>query len=216
MKMYLKNEAENLRSVGLSLSEIADKLNLSKSTISLWTKDIKISDAGLKRIKNKRDSDREKGSEILKSYKRSRVDMAEKQASELIKGISLDNKTTLIALAALYQCEGEKGRSISFTNSDPELVRAFVVMLKKSFQIDEKRLKINLQLHDYHDEKHMIEFWSKSVGIPRSSFCKTYFKKSNHLYRKEGYNGCARITYHNAHISRVIQSFAKKFINLYI
>lgn len=73
-----------------------------------------------------------------------------------------------------------------------------------------------VHLHDYHDEKEMCDFWSSITQIPLVQFHKSYNKKSNHICKKEGYKGCVRIVYYDAHITRVLLAFAKRLMKLYI
>src|SRR3989344_4646357 len=50
VKRDLQIKAVALRKSGQSLSEIADQLNVAKSSASLWVRDVKLSDKALQRI----------------------------------------------------------------------------------------------------------------------------------------------------------------------
>ena len=208
-----KNKARSLRKSGHSLQEISAKFSISKSTASTWTKDVILSPIGENRVYRNALKHREKGHQILHALKIRRFEMAEKEAGDRLTLLKPDMMHALIALSMIYFCEGAKeyGRVV-FTNSNPELAKAFVIMLEKVFSIDRNKIRVCIHLHDYHNQDKILEFWSGILQIPLAQFTKPYMKKSNHLYKNDGYKGCARISYYNAHLARVILSFAKKFI----
>ena len=216
MKKVEKEKAMKLRISGYSLAEISKKIGISKSTASLWTKDVMIDASGLSRMEQKAKTSRLKGHTILHEKKLKRLEIASKEANDLIKLMTIDNDVELTALAMMYWCEGiKRDNGVAFTNSNPELVVAFVNLLKKIFNIDMNRIRMCLHVHDYHNVGELSKFWLSKIKIPKENLS-IYRKKSNHKYINEGYKGCVRISYFDSHIARVIISFAKKFIRLYI
>lgn len=217
MKILEQKHAIELRKSGHSLGEISKMLKISKSTASIWTKHVVIDKAGLLRIEGLAIASRVKGHEILHQRKLKRLRIAESEAKTLLGKIAHDKNTALIGLSMMYWCEGKKNdNGIGFTNSDPELVRAFIVMMKKVFKIDKNKWRVCMHLHDYHDETELLDFWSDATGIPPTQFNKSFRKESNHAYIRDGYKGCVRVSYGDARISRTLISFAKNFIKLYI
>ncbi len=217
MKTQHKIAAQALRRRGVSLYDISDSFGISKSTASLWTSDVELSELGKERIKTKAIRDRYKSVEVSKSRRIKRIEVAEKRADELVREIERTSTLDLIVLSMIYQCEGVKSdQHVRFTNSDPSMIRTFLAVLRNSFKIDEKRLRVNLQLHDYHDKNEIMNFWSGVTGVPLDQFHRPYMKASEHIYRKDGYKGCVHIHYDDAHIARILLSFAKKLYKLYI
>ncbi|MFA6554139.1 MAG: hypothetical protein WCS89_01390 [Candidatus Paceibacterota bacterium] len=217
MKTIHKNDARTLRNQGYSLSEISKRFGISKSTASLWTKDVILSSVGDARVKLNTKINMAKGHAKLHEKKLERLIKADIIADKLFENVQKDKITSMVALSMMYWCEGTKdGRGISFTNSDPELVRAFIKMLGNIFDINRDKLRICVHLHDYHNRKEILSFWSDTLGISLVQFTNPYMKKSNHLFSKKGYKGCVRVTYFDSHLARVILAFAKKFIRLYI
>ncbi|MEK7463948.1 MAG: hypothetical protein AAB610_02385 [Patescibacteria group bacterium] len=216
MKKVEKEKAIKLRGLGYSLGEISKKLGISKSTVSLWTKHVLLDVKAKNRIETLAKASRSRGHDILHKKKLDRLILAEKEANKLLEKIIIDKNTAIIALTMMYRCEGlKKDNGIAFTNSDPELIKAFIRMLGEVFKIDKKRFQVCLHLHDYHDKSESLDLWSDAINLPRGQFS-VYMKKSEHKYSHEGYKGCARISYFDSHLSRVILSFAKNFIRLYI
>ena len=158
-----------------------------------------------------------KGHEVLHKEKINRIERASGEADLLLCYIDSSKQTKLIALAMMYWCEGIKSdQAVGFTNSDPKLARAFVLMFEDLFKVDRNKWRVCVHLHDYHDEKEILAFWSNTLNVPLNQFIKPFKKESNHIHQKKDYKGCVHIKYHDAHIARVLLSFAKKFINLYI
>jgi hypothetical protein len=217
MKTIYKSKAKVLRHKGYSLGEISRRFGISKSTASLWTKNVAISAPGMERIELQRNLGRTKGHATLHERKLVRLEEAEKEATMHMKEIVKNKFLSITIIAILYQCEGSKtGSSIRFTNSDPHIIRLFLATFREVFTLSEEKLRARIHLHDYHDEVQMIDFWSKNTSIPKKQFYKSFMKKSNHIYKKEGYKGCLHISYNNAHNARVLASFAKKLSSLYI
>ncbi len=217
MKIDKKEMVIRSRVRGYSIAEISSRFCVSKSTASLWVKDIKVSEIGLKRIENRILLSRMQSYATNHGKKLNRISKANIEANKLLNKVQINNSLSLSLLAIMYWCEGSKeDRSIRFTNSDPNLIRMFLRIMRENFQIDEKRITISLHIHDYHDEQQTINFWSKITSVPAIQFNKVFLKKSDHDYQKTGYKGCIRINYHDEYITRVILLFAKKLMKLYI
>jgi hypothetical protein len=53
-------------------------------------------------------------------------------------------------------------------------------------------VRVHLQLHQIHDKKEMISFWSKALNIPVKQFYKpTVTKVHNKRKREESHSGIA-------------------------
>jgi hypothetical protein len=117
----------------------------------------------------------------------------------------------------LYWCEGNKSvrDGISFTNSDPKLVKTFVSLLRKVFPLDEKKFRVCMHLHPYHNERRQKKFWSAITGVPTEQFTRPYLKPASKKYQKEGYQGCIRVQYHDSRLTYKLfmmsSSFMEKF-----
>lgn len=217
MKSMLKIDARVLRRRGYSFRQLSERLDISKSTASVWTRDVEMSPLGVERLSKYRKERNEFGHEILHQKKLERLKLADSVADDLFRQTNFQNATTIIALSMIYWCEGiKRDTNVRFTNSDPRLARVFINMLEKTFVINRSKIRVTVHLHDYHNKKEVMEFWSSTLGIPLIQFTKPYRKKSNHIYTHEGYKGCVRISYGDSHVARVLHSFAKKYINLYI
>ncbi|MBI4812147.1 hypothetical protein HY798_01690 [Candidatus Falkowbacteria bacterium] len=144
---------------------------------------------------------------------------SKKQGVALVKSIRYERdraKILKIYCALLYYCEGAKsGYYFQFTNSDPELVKVFLSLLRSSFSIDESKFRISLHLHSYHSARKQIGFWSEITQIPKRKFIKPYRKINSGKRMKADYQGCVNIKYYDTKLAREILGIGKAFIKIY-
>lgn len=62
------------------------------------------------------------------------------------------------------------------------MIDTFLRLFRNSYQLNEKKLRALIHLHEYHNEEEMRIFWSKVTGIPLDQFSKSYMKQ---ILRKE-------------------------------
>ncbi len=213
LPLSIKEKACDLRSKGYSVKEIADKLHIAKSTSSLWVRYIELNRKAKRRLKKKKLLKYYKGS---LSWQRKRIKEENRYnslAREIINHTKKDSHHLKLYCALLYWCEGGKNykESVRFVNSDPILINTFLNLLRKSFQIDEKRLHILMHLHKYHNENKQKTFWSNLTKIPKKQFNKTFWKPHTKKRIKENYPGCVALYYHDCKIARQLQAIYKNF-----
>lgn len=203
MKAGLKNKAEKLRKQGFSFREISEKLGISKSTASLWLRDIELSNKSKERIKKLGIDGRKKGSEVKRNKRKLENSEIKEKVAKYFSGYTQSRIDSKIACALLYWGEGTKyegNTSVSFMNSDPEMIRYFLLTFRKSFDLEERKFRALIHLHGYHDVKKQLEFWSNVTEIPIRQFNKSYLKKNTGKNKKENYPGCMSIRYSDIRI----------------
>src|SRR5258706_2756189 len=123
-KSELRLEAREMREKGKSVRDISKELHVSKSTASIWTRDIILSVEQLERLRKSMlrggELGRVKGALIQKQR---RLAIIENCNSEGVKEVAkLSEREFLMAGLALYWAEGsKKNGKLSFCNSDPNL-----------------------------------------------------------------------------------------------
>ncbi len=202
-----------LRQSGKSLEEIRRAMNISKGTLSVWLKDVVLDEKATKRLTLRQIEGRKKVSAILSERKDLREKDAQLIAKSTLKAIPVNTKEQdKLTCALIYYCEGAKSdQRMSFTNSDPDLMRAFLSLFRKSFLLDESRFRVQIHLHSYHNEKTQKSFWSKATDIPEANFIKSFRKKEGSIFKKKDYPGCATVRYHDAAISRELLETARQY-----
>ncbi len=207
-----KEKALRLRSRGYSVKEIADKLQIAKSTSSFWVRNIRLNKKAQQRLTKKR----------LISYYKTSLRWQKKRAKEerqyksialkTLNRIKKDSNHAKIYCTLLYWCEGEKRSSeVRFINSDPVLIKTFLFLFRKSFTVDEKKFRALIHLHEYHNEKRQREFWSKTTGISQNLFQRSYHKPHTKKRIREGYQGCISVKYYDAKVAKEMRALYKVF-----
>lgn len=103
-----------------------------------------------------------------------------KPSFEIRKNNSLRARELKAIGAMLYWGEGYKGdksSGVDFANSDPEMIRMFLVFLRSIYKINEKKLRILLYCYSNQNTAELIKFWSKLTNIPKEQFTKPYARK---------------------------------------
>ena len=211
--LELKSHAKKLRRKGYSIKEVSRKLKISQSTSSVWIRNEKVSQKGKFRLKERKLLGQYRASQTWKKKRKLEQNENTKFAMELVKKIDFQPKEIKQLLCAiLYWCEGSKtGNTLKFSNSDPNMVHAFLKLFRTGFKINESKLRMLLHLHEYHNKEKQTKFWSNITNIPSSQFYPPYLKPHTGKRKRESYPGCAVIHYGNVKILRKIKSLYNIF-----
>jgi predicted transcriptional regulator len=214
MKIQEKNKAKFLRGKGYSIHEISNLLKVSKSSVSTWVSQVVLSNKAKERIQRIILRGRLKSKETILKKSRLKNEKINKNAETVVNSCCLNKSASKILCALIYLCEGSKSpRSMDFTNSDPQLISTFLRLLRENFLIDERKLRVCIHLHWYHNEAKQLLFWSKITRIPKRQFNRSYHKISSGKYKKKGYQGCICVRYHDTMLASSLLAIANKFMN---
>jgi transcriptional regulator with XRE-family HTH domain len=159
---------------GAPINEIAKRLGVSKSSVSLWVRDIELSAEQRQALLEKNPAYNRQYSGWTRVAERRR---AERQAfQEQGRGLARRRDPGFIAGCMLYWAEGSKERNqLQFTNSDPMMARFFVDFLKEHFDLEPRDIKITCNLFaDHLVEQQKIEcHWLDALGLPPESLRKS-------------------------------------------
>lgn len=204
MKSQLVDKAIKLRKEGFSIREISEKIGISKSTASLWLRNIKLSKKAEKRIQKLGVAGRNNAiNSVRKRIEKENEEILIRVKDDILRCSLLKNDLKIIC-ALLYWCEGGKTEKakLSFINSDPKLVRYFINTFREAFDIDERRFRALIYLHEYHNKDKQTQFWSKITGIPIKQFSKPYLKKNSGKRERIDYQGCISVRYYGREITK--------------
>ncbi len=183
---------------GLSYREIREKapFGLSKSTVSLWCRDIELTEQQKNRLDALfRDGSyrgRLIGSRTNKVKREKEIAEIKHKARKEI-GFLTRNEFRLAGLM-LYWGEGNKTNSVGFSNSDPELIRFIMRWFREIFNVPDEKFKIYLNIHSGQDDIKIKKFWADIIKLPVSQFGKSYIKKEGTGHRKNIlYNGTIKV-----------------------
>ena len=209
-----KEKAILLRKHGDSLREISEKLKVSKSTASLWLRDLKLSSSALKTLEEKKQNGRKKGNAKQKQKSLQREKDIHDSVVQYLGATPFSKKQAKGLSALLYGCEGSKnetGRMV-FINSDPILISFFLQLFRLAFKVNERKFRVLMHLHPYHNEKKQKKFWSEITGVSSKQFSKAYRKSNGKKNIREGYQGCVSVRYNSGAIQRELAMLYKEMI----
>jgi hypothetical protein len=199
-KVAEQNRARELRAQAWTIKEIERELGVSRSSVSLWVRDVEFDEEAraARARQNFLDGNhgaRQRGPNKLARAKQAEIDAMLAEGKEQVGDLS--DRDLLIAGTALYAGEGAKTDGVvAFANSDPRMIDMFMVWLRRFFAIDESRLSVHLYLHEGLDLGAANAFWSDLTGIPTSQFGKPYRAEPDPSIRRSKHPmGCPRVDY---------------------
>lgn len=172
-----------MRKQGMSYTQIKERLKISKSTLSLWLRDMPLSESRLKALH--RPSERQ--IELTREKKRQkRIARLQSVYERTVKELGvLSERELYIAGFFLYWGEGMKADryTVMFTNTDPAMIKTFISWVAL-LGVQKSNLKVYLHLYEDMDVATAIEYWSKVLKIRKNKFRKPYIKKTIARKRK--------------------------------
>ena len=167
-----------MRKRGMSIRDIEKRLGITKSTLHYWFRDINISEHHSQRLKKRADTALFKARvEAVKwhnAQKAARLQMASDEALATLAHIDMTSDAILeLSLALLYLGEGMKKSGVTaMGNSDPLILKFFVAMLRRLYEVPIHDMKCEIHLRADQDPKKIKRYWSRMLGIPASNFGK--------------------------------------------
>jgi transcriptional regulator with XRE-family HTH domain len=177
-KFKEKEKAILMRKQGISISDIAAKLNMSKSTVSMWCRDIVLSADAIANISMRSESKSTKAllkyTESLRIARQNNTEISKKRGKNTLG--QLTKRDIYCIGIGLYWGEGYKrgSQEFGFTNSDPGMIKFYVKWLNTVFGVETKDLILRVSINELHRTRiKLVEiYWSKLLNIPLSSFTK--------------------------------------------
>ena len=198
-KPELRARARELRAQGKAYNEIAAELGVSKSSVSVWVRDMQPIES--QEIRRRKAAAAYRYWEIERHRRETRRDEEVRSAATAFGAVS--SRSLVIAGAVAYWCEGSKNKSgqgagrVSFVNSDPGLIRLFLRFLHDA-GIGPERLTFRVMIHESSDVAAAERFWQDATGADHSRFHKPTIKAANAVTNRknigDSYHGCLAIS----------------------
>ena len=193
--------ARELRKQGVGIKTIAHRLAVSSSTVSLWCRDIVLTELQMLTLQaNSRDPYFGKRRAYIQKQQSKRLQKAQVLKQEGIKEIGgLSNRELFIAGVSLYWAEGfKKDNLVGFANSDPAMIKLFLRWITVSCHIPKDRIKVRLGLNEEYKHKvlEVQKYWVNEVRLSETQFQKPFFQKVKwkKIYEHpEEYHGVLRV-----------------------
>jgi transposase len=197
----LRAKARQLREQGLAYNQIAAELGVSKSSVSLWVRDLP---------RPERLSYEECCRRVAEGVRRywaaeRPVREAQREATRAAAAAeigALTQRELLIAGAIAYWCEGAKNKPyhrhdrVTFMNSDPALITLFLRFLDAA-GVDRNMIVYRVYIHETADVTGAERFWLEVTGADPALFRRPTLKRHQpQTVRKNvgaNYRGCLRV-----------------------
>ena len=159
------------------MKQIARRLGVSVSSVSLWVRDIELSPEQRAALQNK----------ISGGWSANAIAARRRRRACQAGGRRLVRQADPLFVAGimLFWAEGAKARNeAGIVNSDPELLRLFARFLRRFYRVPNYRFRVACNLFaDHLERKQEIEqFWLDTLELPRSclrkSMVNVYSKQS--------------------------------------
>lgn len=197
-KDEVRARARELRSQGLDYEEIVAALGVSKSSVSLWVRDMP------RPPRLSYEETRKRAAEGVRRYWAAERPAREARREAVRAAAAADigvlsSREILIAGSVAYWCEGAKSKpyrfaeSVIFINSDPDLIKFFLRFLSAA-GVESTQLGFRVHIHESADIAAAERFWLGVTGAELAQFHRTTLKRHNpRTVRKNvgaDYHGC--------------------------
>ncbi|MET8633636.1 hypothetical protein ACFVHS_01720 [Streptomyces sp. NPDC057746] len=191
----LRERARELRLQGWTYDRIEAELGCSRSSVSLWVRDLPRPER--RRSREEASAISNRGWEEKLRIRDEERRRAKKAAEQAIGDLS--PRELFLVGVGLYWAEGGKDKpydrreTVTFVNSDPGMIEVFLAWLDL-VGVARGRLRYTVMIHENADVAGAEQYWADLVGADRSAFNKTTLKKHNpKTVRKnvgDTYRGC--------------------------
>lgn len=169
-----RNNALLLRKQGKSIKEIAQRVGVSKSSVSLWCRDIELTPQQVEALDRKMLYGSYRGriiaAQLKKQEKSARIAKMKEDGRSLLA--TMTPRDLFLLGLGLYWGEGTKSGAVKFTNSNPVLIQLFMEWMKKTWGVSRKQLTFLVLINIKHRNRlsEVLKYWSRVLRVPKSQF----------------------------------------------
>ena len=187
-KVEEQEQARALRARNMTLQEIATELGVSKSSVSLWVRDVPFTPSKRRTGPHRRPHP---------AHEAKLAQIAALDEEGIRKLGTLTDDAFFVAGIALYAGEGSKTDGVvKFANTDPAMIRFFCAWLRRYCEVDERRLRVRVYLHQGLDLQAAQAYWSRVTGVPLAQFGRAYRAAADPSIRRNKHEfGCVYVCY---------------------
>lgn len=201
----IRTRARQLRQQGLTHTEICQRIGVvPQATLSYWLKGIQLNGQHKARIRAKILASAAEGRPLARLAWQRKIaawQLGIEHRVSSFRGLADRNPLVgKVACGLLYVCEGGRypgSRHMTFANSNPAMIEAFLRLLRRHFIVDESKFRVRIMCRWDQDGAKLVRFWSRLTGIPVQQFQRTYRDKRTRAQptRKREYKGVCALQY---------------------
>lgn len=197
---HLYNRALELRQAGWSYKMIETEIGVARSTLSGWLRNVTVVEYD-PRVQQRV----LKNQQLAAQRNRERAEVSQQQIQaetaiemrDLLHG-GLSNRELFLMGLMLYWAEGGKTHHhISLSNSDPLVVKIFVLWLEQCLGVQRNQLRANVHAYPDVDVDNTEAYWADVIGINRNQFYKIQIDyRANKTVEK-----CGKLPHGTVHVT---------------
>ncbi|MFD5441622.1 hypothetical protein [Streptomyces tendae] len=190
----LRERARELRLEGRTYNQIQAELGCSKSSVSLWVRDLPTPE-------RQRPSTTQARRGVRRAMENRIAAQQELTNSARTEVGAVTQRELFLVGVGLYWSEGAKAkpgssRRVIFVNSDPTMIAVFLAWLDL-LGVEPQHRRFSVNIHESADIPGAEAYWAEQVGIPVHGLLKTSLKKHNPKTNRtntgDSYHGCLRV-----------------------
>lgn len=223
MNAQLRQQAVELRiKKQFSYAEIRERLNVSKSTLSYWLRELPLDEEKVLELRRagwkKSEAGREKFR--LTMRKKKEVKDLEVYLKYQAKFSNIPKMTSFIAGLMLYLGEGTKTdpSKLVLANTDPKVIKFYIYWLNEFLGVPKENMKAWLHLYENMDIEKEKEFWRRETGLSKEQFYELLprpLKKSSFSYKDSNRHGTCSIYIGGVEKNREVRMAIKAFLDTF-
>ncbi|MEX1111922.1 MAG: hypothetical protein WEC84_00515 [Candidatus Andersenbacteria bacterium] len=186
-KLEERKRAIVLRKQGFSYKEIQHSVPVSKASLSLWLREVSLTQKQKQRLARLSLVGQEAGA---RAQRVKRLEGISQLAEEIRKELPrLLQDPFFVTGLSLYWAEGTKqkpwnvSQQVTFANSDERTIVLMQKWLCRYLRLDEKQLVYRLHIHETANIESAKRKWSKILNV-RPAILQVTVKRNNSLFRK--------------------------------
>lgn len=211
-----------LRTEGRSLGEISVILTIPKNTLSGWVRHVSLTAAQRQRLISKEITSAARGRPLAVEAWRKKIERWKETIRSQVDHLGALPFTQpsigQLACGLLYICEGGKypsTRHRSFGNTDPRMIRFFLLLLRRHLSLDEKKFRVRVMHRWDQDEEALQRFWSQETDIPLEQFypARADSRTKGKPTQRTDYRGICNIMYFSTTLQYTLQAIGDSALN---
>ena len=216
--VQIRKRAIELRRLGYSYMDVANELKISKTSVSNWVKNVRLTENEKnilqKNLKGKIERGRMKASISIRSRKVFKEKVAYENAEKDFKKY-LQDSLFMLGLGICWSHASKRPNSFQFTSSDQSIVKIILLWAEKYLDLSNKSPKYRVFIDISCKNQDCEQFWSRVVGLSAELFQKTMYLRSQSVKRSREYKGSLAIVISNIDVVRKIIAWQKLAMRYY-
>jgi hypothetical protein len=191
-----KQKATELRKKGMCYRDILKEVNVAKSSLSLWLKDLPLTKNEKYALKQRKNGNisrgRIKAAGVLSEKRLERESIWLEEARQVFTENSTEPFFHIGI--SLYWAEGAKrSNQWSFINSDDEMNHVMLKWAEQFLNVSRKSIRFRLYIHKLYAHENCELWWQTKLNIQAEQFSRTIYKPSGRgIKKRPQYKGCLR------------------------